>query len=81
MSPQSTPPSTPNFGRMLQQHPEDDVNVEYLKNVLLSFMEHKDRRVSVSPSSFVSHSIWIYLHALFIDLTHSIASWVDYNDF
>lgn len=44
MSPQSTPPSTPNFGRMLQQ-PEDDVNVEYLKNVLLNFMEHKERRV------------------------------------
>lgn len=52
MSPQSTPPSTPNFGRMLQQ-PEDDVNVEYLKNVLLNFMEHKERRVSVSYSSFI----------------------------
>ncbi|KAF9907087.1 hypothetical protein EC991_011305 [Linnemannia zychae] len=48
MSPQSTPPSTPNFGRMLQQ-PEDDVNVEYLKNVLLSFMEHKERRQQLVP--------------------------------
>ncbi|KAK5810305.1 GRIP domain-containing protein [Linnemannia elongata] len=48
MSPQSTPPSTPNFGRMLQQ-PEDDVNVEYLKNVLLNFMEHKERRQQLVP--------------------------------
>ncbi|KAG0273383.1 hypothetical protein BGZ95_010805 [Linnemannia exigua] len=48
MSPQSTPPSTPNFGRMLQQ-PEDDVNVEYLKNVLLNFMEYKDRRQQLVP--------------------------------
>ncbi|KAG0200380.1 hypothetical protein BGX33_011046 [Mortierella sp. NVP41] len=28
---------------------EDDVNVEYLKNVLLNFMEHKDRRQQLIP--------------------------------
>ena len=46
-SPGSTPPSTPHFGRILQQQSaqEDEVNVEYLKNVLLNFMEHRDRRV------------------------------------
>ncbi|KAG0363003.1 hypothetical protein BG005_003229 [Podila minutissima] len=53
MSPQSTPPSTPNFGRILQQqqqqHQDEDVNVEYLKNVLLSFMEHKERRQQLVP--------------------------------
>ncbi|KAF9577703.1 hypothetical protein BGW38_006913 [Lunasporangiospora selenospora] len=53
MSPQSTPPSTPHFGRMLQHQqqdkPEDDINVEYLKNVLLRFMENKDRRQQLVP--------------------------------
>ncbi|KAG0100283.1 hypothetical protein BGZ93_002855 [Podila epicladia] len=52
MSPQSTPPSTPNFGRILQQqqqYQDEDVNVEYLKNVLLSFMEHKERRQQLVP--------------------------------
>jgi len=50
-SPGSTPPGTPHFGRILQQQQQqlssqdDEVNVEYLKNVLLNFMEHKDRRV------------------------------------
>ncbi|KAK3829633.1 MAG: hypothetical protein J3R72DRAFT_263706 [Linnemannia gamsii] len=28
---------------------DDDVNVEYLKNVLLNFMEHKDRRQQLIP--------------------------------
>ncbi|KAI1314767.1 hypothetical protein EDD11_001736 [Mortierella claussenii] len=51
MSPQSTPPSTPHFGRLLQQQQaqDDDVNVEYLKNVLLNFMEHKERRQQLVP--------------------------------
>ncbi|KAG0336773.1 hypothetical protein BG000_006193 [Podila horticola] len=61
MSPQSTPPSTPNFGRILQQqqlqqHQDEDVNIEYLKNVLLSFMEHKERRIPVSEAQHASRA-------------------------
>jgi hypothetical protein len=58
ISPQSTPPSTPHYGRILgqqqqqQQNHEDDVNVEYLKNVLLGFLEQKDRRVCIEGPSF-----------------------------
>ncbi|KAF9950282.1 hypothetical protein BGZ72_008041 [Mortierella alpina] len=46
-----TPPSTPRFNRVAQQDGdgETDVNVEYLKNVLLNFMEHKDRRQQLIP--------------------------------
>ncbi|KAF9966503.1 hypothetical protein BGZ70_002116 [Mortierella alpina] len=46
-----TPPSTPRFNRTTQQDGdgENDVNVEYLKNVLLNFMEHKDRRQQLIP--------------------------------
>ncbi|KAF9979412.1 hypothetical protein BGZ75_009724 [Mortierella antarctica] len=47
-----TPPSTPRFSRVAQQQDgdgENDVNVEYLKNVLLNFMEHKDRRQQLIP--------------------------------
>ncbi|KAF9282423.1 hypothetical protein BGZ68_005983 [Mortierella alpina] len=46
-----TPPSTPRFNRVAQQDGdgENDVNVEYLKNVLLNFMEHKDRRQQLIP--------------------------------
>ncbi|KAF9170485.1 hypothetical protein BGX21_004632 [Mortierella sp. AD011] len=43
-----TPPATPRFQR--QQPPMDeDVNVEYLKNVLLNFLEHKERRQQLIP--------------------------------
>ncbi|KAF9111866.1 hypothetical protein BGX27_004339 [Mortierella sp. AM989] len=43
-----TPPATPRFQR--QQPPVDeDVNVEYLKNVMLNFLEHKDRRQQLIP--------------------------------
>ncbi|KAF9569555.1 hypothetical protein EC968_002562 [Mortierella alpina] len=46
-----TPPSTPRFNRGAQHDGdgENDVNVEYLKNVLLNFMEHKDRRQQLIP--------------------------------
>lgn len=42
-------PVTPRWSSPNQPHstPDDDVNVEYLKNVLLNFMEHKERRVSI----------------------------------
>ncbi|KAF9362661.1 hypothetical protein BGX34_005726 [Mortierella sp. NVP85] len=43
-----TPPTTPRFQRQ-QPSPDEDVNVEYLKNVLLNFMEHKDRRHQLIP--------------------------------
>lgn len=68
MSPQSTPPSTPNFGRMLQQ-PEDEVNVEYLKNVLLSFMEHKERRVSIHSLYFLT--LWVKVFSCFLYLSNA----------
>ena len=29
---------------------EEDVNLEYLRNVILQFLEHKEMRVSVVPS-------------------------------
>ncbi|KAG0252417.1 hypothetical protein BG011_006991 [Mortierella polycephala] len=47
-----TPPATPRFNRRPQQEQDEqgrDVNVEYLKNVLLNFMEHKDRRQQLIP--------------------------------
>ncbi|KAG0352458.1 hypothetical protein BG005_008126 [Podila minutissima] len=45
-----TPPSTPRFSRPLFQNaPDEDVNIEYLKNVMLSFMEHKERRIQLVP--------------------------------
>ncbi|KAF8994936.1 hypothetical protein BGZ52_011957 [Haplosporangium bisporale] len=46
----TTPPSTPRFSRPLfQQAPDEDVNIEYLKNVMLNFMEHKERRIQLVP--------------------------------
>ncbi|KAF9337283.1 hypothetical protein BG006_005494 [Podila minutissima] len=45
-----TPPGTPRFSRPLFQNaPDEDVNIEYLKNVMLSFMEHKERRIQLVP--------------------------------
>lgn len=43
-------PVTPRWSSPSQTHSaaDDDVNVEYLKNVLLNFMEHKERRVSIA---------------------------------
>ncbi|KAG0095468.1 hypothetical protein BGZ93_005850 [Podila epicladia] len=50
MSSLMTPPSTPRFSRPLFQNaPDEDVNIEYLKNVMLSFMEHKERRIQLVP--------------------------------
>jgi len=52
--PLMTPPATPRFKVQHQNEPEE-VNVEYLKNVLLNFMEHKERRVRnrrVDPPPF-----------------------------
>ncbi|KAG0347140.1 hypothetical protein BG004_008419 [Podila humilis] len=47
MSSLMTPPNTPRFSRPLfQNHPDEDVNIEYLKNVMLSFMEYKERRTT-----------------------------------
>ncbi|KAG0309307.1 hypothetical protein BGZ98_003675 [Dissophora globulifera] len=43
-----TPPATPRFQRQ-QSPPDEDVNIEYLRNVLLNFMEHKDRRQQLIP--------------------------------
>ncbi|KAG9071715.1 hypothetical protein KI688_005930 [Linnemannia hyalina] len=44
-------PVTPRWSSPSQTHSaaDDDVNVEYLKNVLLSFMEHKERRQQLIP--------------------------------
>ncbi|KAG0065576.1 hypothetical protein BGZ89_008201 [Linnemannia elongata] len=44
-------PVTPRWSSPNQPHstPDDDVNVEYLKNVLLNFMEHKERRQQLIP--------------------------------
>ncbi|KAG0208798.1 hypothetical protein BGX28_000341 [Mortierella sp. GBA30] len=47
-----TPPGTPRFNRRSLPQDDDeehDVNVEYLKNVLLNFMEHKERRQQLIP--------------------------------
>ncbi|KAF9136210.1 hypothetical protein BGX30_011305 [Mortierella sp. GBA39] len=46
-----TLPVTPRWSSPSQTHSaaDDDVNVEYLKNVLLSFMEHKERRQQLIP--------------------------------
>ncbi|KAG0036875.1 hypothetical protein BGZ82_003498 [Podila clonocystis] len=50
MSSLATPPSTPRFSRPLFQNaPDEDVNIEYLKNVMLNFMEHKERRIQLVP--------------------------------
>ncbi|KAG0324163.1 hypothetical protein BG000_002312 [Podila horticola] len=50
MSSLTTPPSTPRFSRPLFQNaPDEDVNIEYLKNVMLNFMEHKERRIQLVP--------------------------------
>ncbi|KAF9357673.1 hypothetical protein BGX26_003303 [Mortierella sp. AD094] len=43
-----TPPATPRFQRQ-QPAMDEDVNVEYLKNVLLNFLEHKERRQQLIP--------------------------------
>ncbi|KAG0311946.1 hypothetical protein BGZ97_011547 [Linnemannia gamsii] len=44
-------PVTPRWSSSGQSQPaaDDDVNVEYLKNVLLNFMEHKERRQQLIP--------------------------------
>ncbi|KAF8944434.1 hypothetical protein BGZ47_004238 [Haplosporangium gracile] len=44
-------PVTPRWSSPSQCHSvaDDDVNVEYLKNVLLNFMEHKERRQQLIP--------------------------------
>ncbi|KAF9127098.1 hypothetical protein BGW39_006106 [Mortierella sp. 14UC] len=44
------PPVSPRWSPShAQSSGDDDVNVEYLKNVLLSFMEHKERRQQLIP--------------------------------
>jgi hypothetical protein len=49
-----TPPATPASPRFQRQPPsmDDDVNIEYLKNVLLNFLEYKERRVSYNDTFF-----------------------------
>ncbi|GJJ75302.1 hypothetical protein EMPS_07660 [Entomortierella parvispora] len=47
-APLMTPPATPRF-KVKQQNEPEEVNVEYLKNVLLNFMEHKERRQQLIP--------------------------------
>ncbi|KAF9427561.1 hypothetical protein BGZ94_004649 [Podila epigama] len=50
MSSLTPAPNTPRFSRPLfQQAPDEDVNIEYLKNVMLNFMEHKERRIQLVP--------------------------------
>ncbi|KAI1302694.1 hypothetical protein EDD11_005570 [Mortierella claussenii] len=44
----STPPATPRYQRS-SDGKDEDVNVEYLKNVMLNFMEHKERRQQLIP--------------------------------
>ncbi|KAG0053143.1 hypothetical protein BGZ83_001615 [Gryganskiella cystojenkinii] len=48
-----SPPATPRFKSSSRQpsfgEEGSEVNVEYLKNVLLNFMEHKDRRQQLVP--------------------------------
>ena len=55
-------PVTPRWSSSQSQPAaEDDVNVEYLKNVLLNFIEHRDRRVSVPYCLFLWVSVPLIL--------------------
>jgi hypothetical protein len=38
----------------MQSTSEEEINYEYLRNVILQFLEHKDRRVGMSMSPMAS---------------------------